>query len=197
MNKFRKSQVLMLFLLAVLLIITPLLSSSLRPTYLYFIINILIIALGAEAGLLSSFSKPSEDKKHTPKPLVSSEVSSDNGVVRNTYDKPVVAASTEKRPKVVEKSASEKTVGSVKMDMVEKCPSMPSLFFIGGEDVADETYAEEEKEEETVEVLEEEEVNGQELFTKAETFIGNFYQQLKMQREESWKKINGFYQNAF
>jgi hypothetical protein len=197
MNKFRKSQVLMLFLLAVLLIITPLLSSSLRPTYLYFIINILIIALGAEAGLLSSFSKPSEDKKHTPKPLVSSEVSSDNGVVRNTYDKPVAAASTEKRPKVVEKSASERTVGSVKMDMVKKCPSMPSLFFIGGEDVADETYAEEEKEEEKVEVLEEEEVNGQELFTKAETFIGNFYQQLKMQREESWKKINGFYQNAF
>lgn len=192
----------MLFLLAVLLIITPLLSSSLRPTYLYFIINILIIALGAEAGLLSSFSKPSEDRKQTvlaaPKPLASSEVSPDNGVVRTTNDKVVAPASTEKKAKVVEKSASEKFAGSVKIDKVAKCPSMPSLFFIGGgeseaEDVAEEAYAEEEGEEKDGE----EEVSGQELFTKAETFIGNFYKQLKMQREDSWKRIHELYQKAF
>lgn len=201
MNKFKRSQVVMLFLLAVLLIITPLLSSSLRPTYLYFITNILIIALGAEAGLLSSFSKPSEDRKQTvlaaPKPLASSEVSPDNGVVRTTnIDKVVAPASTEKKAKVVEKSASEKFVGSVKIDKVTKCPSMPSLFFIGGgeseaEDVAEEAYAEEEEKDG------EEEVSGQELFTKAETFIGNFYKQLKMQREDSWKRIHGFSQKAF
>lgn len=192
----------MLFLLAVLLIITPLLSSSLRPTYLYFIINILIIALGAEAGLLSSFSKPSEDRKQTvlaaPKPLASSEVSPDNGVVRTTNDKVVAPASTEKKAKVVEKSASEKFAGSVKIDKVAKCPSMPSLFFIGGgeseaEDVAEEAYAEEEGEEKDGE----EEVSGQELFTKAETFIGNFYKQLKMQREDSWKRIHELYQKAY
>lgn len=201
MNKFKRSQVVMLFLLAVLLIITPLLSSSLRPTYLYFITNILIIALGAEAGLLSSFSKPSEDRKQTvlaaPKPLASSEVSPDNGVVRTTnIDKVVAPASTEKKAKVVEKSASEKFVGSVNIDKVTKCPSMPSLFFIGGgeseaEDVAEEAYAEEEEKDG------EEEVSGQELFTKAETFIGNFYKQLKMQREDSWKRIHGFSQKAF
>ena len=194
----------MLFLLAVLLIITPLLSSSLRPTYLYFIINILIIALGAEAGLLSSFSKPSEDRKQTvwavPKPLASSEVSPDNGVVRTTNDKVVEPASTEKKAKVVEKSASEKFVGSVKIGKVTKCPSMPSLFFIGGgeseaEDVAEEACAEEEVKGEEKDG--EEEVSGQELFTKAETFIGNFYKQLKMQREDSWKRIHGFYQKAF
>lgn len=192
----------MLFLLAVLLIITPLLSSSLRPTYLYFIINILIIALGAEAGLLSSFSKPSEDRKQTvlaaPKPLASSEVSPDNGVVRTTNDKVVAPASTEKKAKVVEKSASEKFAGSVKIDKVAKCPSMPSLFFIGGgeseaEDVAEDAYAEEEGEEKDGE----EEVSGQELFAKAETFIGNFYKQLKMQREDSWKRIHELYQKAF
>lgn len=192
----------MLFLLAVLLIITPLLSSSLRPTYLYFIINILIIALGAEAGLLSSFSKPSEDRKQTvlaaPKPLASSEVSPDNGVVRTTNDKVVAPASTEKKAKVVEKSASEKFAGSVKIDKVAKCPSMPSLFFIGGgeseaEDAAEEAYAEEEGEEKDGE----EEVSGQELFTKAETFIGNFYKQLKMQREDSWKRIHELYQKAY
>ncbi|KAM3696336.1 hypothetical protein ACB098_06G031400 [Castanea mollissima] len=204
MNKFKKSQVVMLLLLAVLLIITPLLSSSLRPAYLYFIINILIIALGAEAGLLSSFSKPFEDKKQTvlaaPKPLASSEVSPDNGVVRTTDDKVVAPASTEKKAKVVEKSASEKIVGSVKIDKVTKCPSMPSLFFIGGgeseaEDVAEEAYAEEEVKGEEKDG--EEEVSGQELFTKAETFIGNFYKQLKMQREDSWKRIHEFYQKAF
>ena len=194
----------MLFLLAVLLIITPLLSSSLRPTYLYFIINILIIALGAEAGLLSSFSKPSEDRKQTvlaaPKSLASSETSPDNGVVRTTNDKVVAPASTEKKAKVVEKSASEKFVGSVKIGKVTKCPSMPSLFFIGGgeseaEDVAEEACAEEEVKGEEKDG--EEEVSGQELFTKAETFIGNFYKQLKMQREDSWKRIHGFYQKAF
>lgn len=192
----------MLFLLAVLLIITPLLSSSLRPTYLYFIINILIIALGAEAGLLSSFSKPYEDRKQTvlaaPKPLASPEVSPDNGVVRTTNDKVVAPTSTEKKAKVVEKSASEKFAGSVKIDKVAKCPSMPSLFFIGGgeseaEDVAEDAYAEEEGEEKDGE----EEVSGQELFAKAETFIGNFYKQLKMQREDSWKRFHELYQKAF
>ena len=58
---------------------------------------------------------------------------------------------------------------------------MPTLLFIGGGE-ADEQVMDEE--------LEAEEelggVNGQELFTKAEAFIGNFYKQLKMQSEESW-----------
>ena len=69
MNKFKKSQVLVLSLLTILLIIAPLLSSSLRPTYIYFITNLLMIALGAETGVLSFFSKPSLDhnidKKNT------------------------------------------------------------------------------------------------------------------------------------
>ena len=33
-------------------------SFSLRPTYLYFIFNVLIIALGTEAALLTDFAKP-------------------------------------------------------------------------------------------------------------------------------------------
>ena len=68
-NKFKKSQVLVLSLLTILFIIAPLLSSSLRPTYIYFITNLLMIALGAETGVLSFFSKPSLDhnidKKNT------------------------------------------------------------------------------------------------------------------------------------
>ncbi|PON41189.1 hypothetical protein PanWU01x14_291670 [Parasponia andersonii] len=210
-NKFTKSQVLILSLLAVLLIIAPLLSSSLRPTYLYLITNLLILALGAEAGLLSLvFSKPSSEdnndkskntflvpQKHAG--VLASEASSEKRVVianTNGCDEKVNGFDqcAEKKVKVVEKSLSEKIIGSAKADRVKKCPSMPSLFFIGSgenEGDLDEDYYEEEEEESVGEIT------GQELFTKAETFIGDFYKQLKMQREESWKRIHGFYQRAF
>uniref|UniRef100_A0A803QCC2 DUF4408 domain-containing protein n=1 Tax=Cannabis sativa TaxID=3483 RepID=A0A803QCC2_CANSA len=185
-NKFKKSQVLVLSLLAILLVIAPLLSSSLRPTYLYFITNLLIIVLGAEAGLLSLiFSKPLEEN---------------NNKIKNTTH---TSSASEKKVKIAEKTRSQKVVGSVKAVRVKKCPSMPSLFFIGSgdqqkeedfdEDIdGDDDYVEKKKEEEVGG-----EITGQELFTKAETFIGNFYKQLKMQREDSWKKIHGFYQRAF
>lgn len=190
---FKKSQILMLSLLASLLIITPLLSSSLRPTYLYFVFNILIIALGAEAGLLSSGpSKPPEDHKNTQ------GASTDDGATKAGASPP---NSDIKKVKAVEKSASEKISDAVKVNKLKKCPSTPSLFFIGsGEtETADDhrvlgvgLYEEKEEEEEEVGGL-----SGQELFTKAEMFIGNFYKQLKMQREDSWKRIDGFYQKAF
>lgn len=190
---FKKSQILMLSLLASLLIITPLLSSSLRPTYLYFVFNILIIALGAEAGLLSSGpSKPPEDHKNAQ------GASTDDGATKAGASPP---NSEIKKVKAVEKSASEKISGAVKVNKLKKCPSTPSLFFIGsGEtETADDhrvlgvgLYEEKEEEEEEVGGL-----SGQELFTKAEMFIGNFYKQLKMQREDSWKRIDGFYQKAF
>lgn len=191
---FKKSQILMLSLLASLLIVTPLLSSSLRPTYLYFVFNILIIALGAEAGLLSSGpSKPPEDHKNAQGASTDDEATKAGASPPNSEIKKV---------KAVEKSASEKISGAVKVNKLKKCPSTPSLFFIGsGEtETADDHRVlgvglYEEKEEE-----EEEEVgglSGQELFTKAEMFIGNFYKQLKMQREDSWRRIDGFYQKAF
>lgn len=190
---FKKSQILMLSLLASLLIITPLLSSSLRPTYLYFVFNILIIALGAEAGLLSSGpSKPPEDHKNAQGASTDDEATKAGASPPNSEIKKV---------KAVEKSASEKISGAVKVNKLKKCPSTPSLFFIGsGEtETADDhrvlgvgLYEEKEEEEEEVGGL-----SGQELFTKAEMFIGNFYKQLKMQREDSWKRIDGFYQKAF
>lgn len=181
----------MLSLLASLLIITPLLSSSLRPTYLYFVFNILIIALGAEAGLLSSGpSKPPEDHKNAQGASTDDEATKAGASPPNSEIKKV---------KAVEKSVSEKISGAVKVNKLKKCPSTPSLFFIGsGEtETADDHQVfgdglYEEKEEEEVGGL-----SGQELFTKAEMFIGNFYKQLKMQREDSWKRIDGFYQKAF
>uniref|UniRef100_A0A5B7BK80 DUF4408 domain-containing protein n=1 Tax=Davidia involucrata TaxID=16924 RepID=A0A5B7BK80_DAVIN len=202
MDKSNKSQILKLSLIAALLIITPLLPTSLRPTYLYFVFNLLIIALGAEAGLLKFFSKAAEDKKPpiahvvaAPKPLVASEFSPHKEV--SATDGRITTSTPEcgsKKPKVVEKSSSEKIVGSVKVHKVKKCPSTPSLFFIGGgerETEADQELVQDEEEEEV------EGLSGQELFTKAETFIGNFYKQLKMQREESWKTIHGLYHKAF
>ncbi|KAK6230218.1 hypothetical protein QUC31_001736 [Theobroma cacao] len=188
MNKFKKSQVLILSLVAALLFMAPLLSSSLRPTYLYFVLNLLIIALGAEAGLLSVFSRPAYV---AAKPVTAQET---KAVESSKDDQKLVApANNEEKAKVVEKSASEKIVGTVKVDKVKKCPSTPSLFFIGSGEAESEAVDEEhEEEEEEVGGL-----SGPELFAKAEIFIGNFYKQLKMQREESWKRIHGFYQKAF
>ncbi|KAK8468499.1 hypothetical protein PHAVU_006G046800 [Phaseolus vulgaris] len=179
MNKFKKSQVLVLCVLVVLLVITPSLPSSLRPTYLYFIINFLIMALCAEAGLLSVFSRPSEDKKQ---PVMPPEATSEK---REGYNStPIVVGAVSEH---AEKSASERVVCVSKVDMVQNCPSMPSLFFTRGGEADEEVMDEEVEAEEEIGG-----VNGQELFAKAEAFIGNFYKQLKMQSEESW-----IYQKAF
>ena len=212
MAKFKKSQILMLALLTALLFVTPLISSSSRPKYLYFVINFLIIALGAEAGLLSAFSKPLEaDQKKqassvpaTTKPVIQVQAEGNNSSPDQAKS---VSAPTraEKKVKIMEKSVSEKINGvsnSVnkvnKVEKVKKCPSMPSLFFIGGGDNEAAATDDDESGGDDVEMeAEVGDISGQELFAKAETFIGNFYKQLKMQREDSWKRIHGFYQRAF
>ncbi|CAL5190638.1 unnamed protein product [Lathyrus oleraceus] len=182
MNKVDKSQVIILSFIAFLLVITPLLPSFLRPSYLYLIFNILIIALAAQSGLLSAFSEPSEDKKHhvsvSSKQKHALQKLEENEASTINNENSVSEEQKVKKPKVVEKSAYEKKVvfvGESKVDnKVKKCPSMPSLFYI-----------ENGEEDEEVEVEDEIcGVNGQELFAKAEAFIGNFYKQLKMQREE-------------
>ncbi|XP_047169556.1 uncharacterized protein LOC124838082 [Vigna umbellata] len=172
MNKFKKSQVLVLCVLVVLLVITPYLPSSLRSTYLYFIINFLIMSLCAEAGLLSVFPRPLEDKKQAAS-VMASEASSEKREGSNSTP----------FSEDDEKSASERVVCGRKVEMMQKCAPMGSLFLIEG----DEEVEEEDEAEEEIGG-----VNGQELFAKAEAFIGNFYKQLKMQSEESW-----IYQKAF
>ncbi|KAG5235210.1 hypothetical protein OIU78_024891 [Salix suchowensis] len=195
MSKLKRSQILVLSLLAALLVVTPLIPSSLRPKYLYFIFNLLIIALGAEAGLISAaFSKPVVPL--TTKPARSS-VTAPPDHQASTADQ---ADEAPAKAKVFVKSASENYGSTViRVDRkVKKCPSLPSLFFIGGGDHGAEAVEDvrggHEEEEGEGEVGG---ISGQELYTKAETFIGNFYKQLKMQREESWKKIHGFYHKAF
>ncbi|GMN70616.1 hypothetical protein TIFTF001_039660 [Ficus carica] len=207
MNKFKKSELVVLSLLTILLIIAPLLSSSLRPTYIYFLTNLLIITLGAEAGLLSSFfSKPSNFDQKFDKKTNSFAPQKLGTPSEASHDKRVLLPYGGGEAKVgphgeFAHETKFKVVGShanVKAEKVKKCPSVPSLFFIGGgennEGDFDEGYYEDEEEEEEEEVGE---ISGQELFAKAENFIGNFYKQLQMQREESWKRIHGFYQRAF
>ncbi|CAI9756856.1 unnamed protein product [Fraxinus pennsylvanica] len=121
MEKMKKSQILKLFLISALCIITPLLSTSFRPKYLCFIVNILIFAVGAESGLASFFLKAPEDKKPAQK---SSDVYpgneksitfSNNGT--NSQDH-----STNKPAKVFEKSSSEKIADTVKGKLLELQP---------------------------------------------------------------------------
>ncbi|WVY89219.1 hypothetical protein V8G54_034733 [Vigna mungo] len=186
MKTFNKFEVVMLFVLALLLGITPLLPSSLRPTFLYFIFNVLIIALGAEAGLLSVFSKPLEDtKQHVsvtlPEVYEPQEEKEEKEEAFNITGGSGASDHSEMKAKVVEVLAFDASdekivVGVSEVDEVKNCSSMRNLLIIGG--------GENEQIDEEIETA-----NEQELFAKAEAFIGNFYKQLKMQKE--------IYQEAF
>ncbi|GFZ04944.1 hypothetical protein Acr_17g0005160 [Actinidia rufa] len=138
-----------------------------------------------ELKLASSHSSPNPPK--TKKPQNPNVV---EGVATATE------TATLNKPKAVEICLSEKIVGVVKVQKVRKSPSMPSIFSREGGESEERVVVEDCDDENE----EEEEVGGlsgqDQLFIKAETFIGNFYNQLKMQREDSWNSIHGFYQNA-
>ncbi|KAL8139477.1 hypothetical protein V2J09_005498, partial [Rumex salicifolius] len=68
MGNFKKYQILILSLIVVLPSLTPFLSSSIRLAHLYIVINILILTVGVESGLLSAFpNPPNEEKKSVAK----------------------------------------------------------------------------------------------------------------------------------
>ncbi|MQL90566.1 hypothetical protein Taro_023158 [Colocasia esculenta] len=192
--KVPMAQAAKLLLLVLSLTLIPFVSSSLRPSYLYFLLNILIIVLGYESGILHIFMEHDMEKK---KPIITATTpdtrgSSNNGKLQareGSQGKPVVVEA-EQTP-----AAAEKTTTTARAHNMKKAPSVPSLFFIGNCD-EDGDAAMEDVEEEDVFVAAGE-ISGQELFARAESFIGNFYKQLKMQREESWKKIHGFYHRTF
>ncbi|KAL0302014.1 UNVERIFIED_CONTAM: hypothetical protein Scaly_1184300 [Sesamum calycinum] len=194
-KKSHHHQSLKLLPIALLLIITPLLSASLRLKYLYFIVNILIIAVGAEAGLLSFFLQSPHNKPVSPphdQETASVTTTSANivGADHHDHEEPV-----KKRPvkPAVEKCSSEKILVGVRVAnyQVKKSRSSPSIFFVGGGDGDDDDDDDDDGvEEEVDQVAGDVSDDQQELFQKAETFIGNFYKELKMQREESWKKLH-------
>lgn len=170
MNKFKKSQVLVLFVLLLFLAFIPLLPSSLKSTYLYFISNFIIIVLASEAGLFSLLYKPLEDKMQSSSLIKKPITPSDGYSEKKEAPISSVSKHVEKRLKPVEKSASEteRVVSFTKVDIVKK-----STFIGSGED-------------DDIEIQEEiEGLNGQELYVKADVFIRNFYKQLKLQKDES------------
>ncbi|KAL6002049.1 hypothetical protein ACLOJK_037497, partial [Asimina triloba] len=176
MEKLCKFHITKIILTALLLLITPFLSSSMRPPYLYLIVNLLILALGAESGLLTALGRSNaavDDKKLT---VIAQPATTDQ-----------VSASDKKGADDQEKDGAAAV--KVHKVIVKKCPSTPSLFFIGGSTCdVEEKGIDEDEDDEMVDAI-----SGAELFTKAEIFIGNFYKQLKMQREDSWKKIHGLF----
>ncbi|WOK92551.1 hypothetical protein Cni_G01242 [Canna indica] len=198
MEKPARSQVAKGLFLVLLLLVAPFISSSsLRSSYLYFLLNILIVALGVEAGFIKAISRPhDQDKKHHQTNLAATPVAGEAPV---TADKMMTNTNGVAKPAQSLRTVLQKVAPSAQT--LKRCSSKPSLFFIGGWE-GESTI----KEEEEVVVEEEEkkmedgyhgELSKQELFAKAEAFIGNFYMQLKMQREESWKKIHGLCRTAF
>ncbi|KAL9160030.1 hypothetical protein ABFS82_08G173600 [Erythranthe guttata] len=174
MEKLQKSEhmkLLKLITIASLLIVAPLLSTSIRFKYLYFIFNFLVILVGAESGLLSFFlhshTKNQDSVTHKEYSVSSNVNAASYHSSAEYYNKPALKCSPEKI-----------VAGAAAVEM-KKSPSTPSIFFIGEDIPAEE------------EVDGGELMSGQELFQKAENFIGDFYKQLKMQREESWKKLHG------
>ncbi|XP_054797543.1 uncharacterized protein LOC129302663 [Prosopis cineraria] len=178
---FKKSQVVVLIILAFLLLITHLLPSSIRPAFLYFIFNFLIISLGAEAGLLSFSSASSSSSSSSSKPSSLHTKTTSFSASSSLTQKPVIMAHEAIIPEVKEQATSVSSEHNNEKKAILARVKKPSLFFIACE----ETEAEEAKN------------DHDELCDKAEAFIRNFYKQLKMQREESWKKIHEFHQKAF
>ncbi|XP_039126123.1 uncharacterized protein LOC120262127 [Dioscorea cayenensis subsp. rotundata] len=186
MEKPQRSQLLRTLLLLLLLTITPSIPDSFRPSYLYFLFNIFVVALGIEAGLLSAISGPLHDQQKPSNEVSLINISTKNQVVQQEVIKQV------EKPAVL---TAEKVLTVARIHRVKKSTSTPSLFFIGGGDVEAHQFVD--YYEETEEEDEADHDSAQELFAKAEMFIGNFYKQLKMQREESWKKIHGLYHKPF
>ncbi|XP_062200933.1 uncharacterized protein LOC133903532 [Phragmites australis] len=201
--------------LLVLFLLAPLVPSSLRSPYLYLLFNALVVALGVEAGFLAAISGPRDDKKPSPTaPLSSSMAATAFRNLTKPSDSHAAAAATARylvssttgttntptlhsspNKLLADALLAKDVYAATTKKKIKKCPSRASIFFIGsvdvdGEDVDDTVHEEEEEEAgkgagETM--------TKQELFMKAEEFIGNFYKQLMMQREESWKKLQDLY----
>lgn len=194
--------------LLLLFLLVPLVPPSLRAPYLYLLFNALVVALGVEAGFLSVSTRtkltgqpPAAAAAVTPKP--------DHHLV--TSQPPIMAASLPGRLREVsllaDRGAVKNMVGVAKKlkEKISKVPSRASIFFIGSVDPDDageivdatstlqDNQAGEGQKRWKVDASFGDLMSKQELYTKADAFIGNFYKQLKMQREESWNKLQDLY----
>ncbi|KAF3339547.1 Cotton fiber expressed protein [Carex littledalei] len=183
------SQISKLVLLLIFALLTLFIPTSLRHPYLYFLFNILVVSLGIESGLLKAITSTNDEKKpnfttHIIPPYLHPSIhDGTRRVMKKTQS--IAAIASQALAKPIEKAkVVEITLGGIVRvnNKLKKCASRPSIFFIGGQESEQECKKESKKEEEWMEA---EEMTKQELFAKAEQFIGNFYLQSKMQREES------------
>ncbi|KQK15514.1 uncharacterized protein LOC100843214 [Brachypodium distachyon] len=192
-----------------LFLIVPFVSPSLKGPYLYLVFNALVVSLGVQAGIISvSVSVPSnQNKSPSASNLTNPGETADH--VTNSDHRHLVSGGTKQRAplllverrevnKLAHRAAIKEGVVGVAKKLTEKinnCPSRASIFFIRSVDA---DYAGEVVEASSLtvhQVAEERKewkaddagvrLSKQELFTNAEAFIGNFYKQLKMQRDES------------
>ncbi|CAA7397710.1 unnamed protein product [Spirodela intermedia] len=194
---FHKLQIAKLLFLLFSLTLIPFVSSSLRPPYIYFLLNILILVLGYESGVLQFLVEPTVEKKKSAGAIVPG-LPNDINAITNGGKQVNDVSGREETPVTLEATpmGTEKSLKRSPSIQMKKSPSVPCLFFIGGCDgdgtAVEATVAEEE---EVYEAMGE--ISGQELFTRAESFIGNFYRQLKIQREDSFNRIHGLYHKPF
>ncbi|XP_078439652.1 uncharacterized protein LOC144709874 [Wolffia australiana] len=178
-HKMKTTKLLFLLLFSALI---PYVSSSVRVPYIYLLINSIIIALCYESGVLQFSSKQGRERRMSP-------ISNGNAyVISDGFKQAIVDSGFEERMATSEENSvkPEKLQRQKSSPKVKKSSSGPSLFFISS-CYGDGSEAEEEEE------LQEskEESSKQELLTRADSFIKNFYRQLKIQREESFKAIYG------
>ncbi|XP_078153460.1 uncharacterized protein LOC144548626 [Carex rostrata] len=184
------SQISKLVLLLIFALLTLLIPTSLRHPYLYFLFNILVVALGIESGLLKAITSTNDEKQpnfttHIIPPYLhpSNIHHGTRHVMKKTQS--IAAIASQALVKPIEKGkVVEITFGGIVRvnKKLKKCASRPSIFFIGGSESEQEYCKKESKKEE--EWMEAEEMTKQELFAKTEQFIGNFYLQSKMQRDQ-------------
>lgn len=166
------TQIAKILLIFFFIIPIPFIPDSIRSSYLYLILNIFIILLAIESGILGTESSIS----YTPPSTIP-----ENAEPASIYH-PVPNPTRE--------------INMNRVQAMKKCPSKPSLFFIGGTEDEPSTIS---PPSDTAKMTVDDavEFGEQELFSRAETFIRNFYLELKIQREDSWKKIHGLYAKTF
>jgi hypothetical protein len=147
-------------------------ASWLRPPYLYVVLNVVIVTLGVKSGVLTSSGD--------------AEIVSEN----SSHSAPQNDLGCSDR---LEKWEENQCFSSHLVNVEAEADQAEFICLLRVAD-GDDNYDEggEEEEEEEVEEEEEAALSAEELYEKAEVFIGNFYRDLKLQRhEDSWRKIQG------
>lgn len=149
-------------------------TSWLRPPYLYLVLNVVIVTLGVKSGVLTSSGEAK---------IVESQYSS------HSPPEDDLGCSDE-----LENGEENQCFSSHLVDVEAEQEELNCLLeVVNGDDNYGEREEEEEEEQEDEDEEEDEtELSAEELYKKAEVFIGNFYRELKLQRrEDSWRKIHG------